>query len=349
MATVDFSPLGDLYNIYRQGQQQRQTADWLQGQGLPQNLSLANLALAQQRDTRDFGFREQEAKRAQGNADRSFELQKRTTDATLEGNKVPAGFRPTPTGGLAPIPEGPADPDYIRRVNEAKDKGKQFNANELTKLVEEGGKFSNLTNFSTTFQDRYAGYKIPMAGNAAMAVGRYAPALASQDVAEGAQWWQGYDRYKNVVRNEMFGSALTVNEQAAFERADISPGMDPTQIRANLETQTKILKDGMRRKAGALIAGGYQPEPIARAYGLKLEELGVDTTKRGAAPQASTWKNKETITAARSNPQAAIAEAQQAIQRGADPKAVAQRLQQIGIDPTALTGNTGFAGPLARQ
>lgn len=66
------------------------------------------------------GFREQESRRAQSNADRSFGLQEKTLNATLEGQKVPAGFSRTPEGGLAPVPGGPNDPAYLDRVNAAK-------------------------------------------------------------------------------------------------------------------------------------------------------------------------------------------------------------------------------------
>jgi hypothetical protein len=217
------------------------------------------------------------------------------------------GFEKDPnTGGVRPVKGGTADPDYIHRVTEAKDKGKQFNAGEITKLVEEGGKFSNLANFSATFQDRFAGYAVPGVGNAAMAAGRFVPGMVGKlpgmneaDIREGAQWWQGYDRYKNQVRNDLFGSALTVNEQAAFERADIGPGMDPAQIKVNLEAQTKILKDAMKRKAGALVAGGYQAEPIAKAYGLKLEDIGVEPRK---SPGGSTRPPDTAIQALRAQP-----------------------------------------------
>lgn len=70
-------------------------------------------------DARDFSFRQQEAQRAQGNADRSFGLQRQQLDATLEGTKVPPGWQKTETG-IAPIPEGPADPAYIERASRAK-------------------------------------------------------------------------------------------------------------------------------------------------------------------------------------------------------------------------------------
>ena len=311
------APLGKLGEIYRAAQQRNAREQALKQLGSGSgSLDYANTAraLLAAGDTEGglslarLAESATERARQQQNSDRSFGLQekqfdltKRTAEAGLEGNKVPAGFERNPAGGLRPIKGGPEDPERIREVTEAKDKGKQFNAGEITKLVEEGGKFSNLSNFATTFQDRFAGYKVPGVGNAAMAAGRYVPGavgmipgLNEADVKEGAQWWQGYDRYKNVVRNELFGSALTATEQAAFERADVSPAMDPGQIRKNLETQQSILKDAMRRKAGALVAGGYQPEPIARAYGLKLEDLGVNTTKKGAQlPPALADKAKQ--------------------------------------------------------
>jgi len=50
----------------------------------------------------------------------------------------------------------------------------------------------------------------------------------------------------------------------------------------------------------------------------------------------NAWRTKETVTAARSNPQAAIAEARAAIAAGAPRNVVIQRLQQVGIDPSGL-------------
>ena len=63
---VDFSPLGDLYNTYNRARTEKQSQDWLQQQGLPGNLNLAQLALQQQA-----------VQRGQSNADRQFGLQER--------------------------------------------------------------------------------------------------------------------------------------------------------------------------------------------------------------------------------------------------------------------------------
>lgn len=62
---------------------------------------------------RDFAFRQTEAQRAQGNADRSYGLQKRTADRA--DDPTPAGFQKSAAGGLEPIPGGPADTGYLAK------------------------------------------------------------------------------------------------------------------------------------------------------------------------------------------------------------------------------------------
>lgn len=127
---IDFSPLANLGNVYQKAQQnavRKQTLASLGQGGGPLDygdaarkllsvgdtqgaMSLAQLGNSQ----RDFAFRQQEAQRAQGNADRSFGLQER-----LAANKdLPSGFQRSPAGGLQPIPGGPADPSYKRQVTD---------------------------------------------------------------------------------------------------------------------------------------------------------------------------------------------------------------------------------------
>ena len=128
-----------------------------------------------------------------------------------------------------------------------------------------------------------------MIGDAANLAGRnLSPEIVGKDVAEGATWWQGYDRYKNVIRNDLYGSALTPSEQAAFEAADITPGMDPKQVQQNLKIQKDIVQAGIQRKANAMISAGYDPATIANAYGVNLKDIGVTATGRGGSTPAAT-------------------------------------------------------------
>ncbi|CAB4172052.1 hypothetical protein UFOVP1349_49 [uncultured Caudovirales phage] len=259
----------------------------LLGAGLVQDAStVANMGNNQ----RDFLFREQESRQAQDNADRSYGLQKTQMDATLEGNRVPAGFAKTPTG-LQPIPNGPEDPDYLRRRSEATDKGRQMSVTDITKLSDEGQKFADLGRFSTTFKPEFSGYGSNAVGAMANVIGRNAPEgvarMIGKDIPEAATWWQGYDRYKNVVRNELYGAALTKPEQAAFDSADIQPGMQSHQIEKNLALQQQIVTNGLKRKASAMVNAGYDPKTIGSAYGVDLGQIGVNAQgRRGAVAPA---------------------------------------------------------------
>lgn len=274
----------------------------LLGAGLVQD---ASTVASMGNNQRDFTFREQESGRAQGNADRSYGLQKTQMDATLEGNRVPAGFAKTPTG-LQPIPGGPEDPDYLRKKSEATDKGKSISIGDMTKLSEEGGKYAGLVRFSNNFKDGYAGYGISNVGGAAMALGRNFPSLAGQNTAEAATFWQDYDRYKNSVRHDLFGSALTTTEQAQWDKADISPGQAPETIRKNLKIQKDVIEAGVKRKATAMIQQGYDPKVIGSAYGVDLGAIGVNAQGRrggvGGAPAVTATPSQIHIQALRDDP-----------------------------------------------
>lgn len=152
---------------------------------------------------------------------------------------------------------------------------------DMTKLSEEGQKFADLTRFKDGFKDEYAGYKL--GGSTAMSLARVGLPVAASENA--ASFWQGYDRFKNVVRNDLFGAALTRPEMEAFEKADINPNLDPKIIKKNLELQQEIAKRGLRRKATTLIAQGYEPRVVASAYGVDLrKDLGIDEDGNAVEP-----------------------------------------------------------------
>lgn len=104
------------------------------------------------------------------------------------------------------------------------------------------------------FNDNYAGQ--PLTGRMMNAVGR-----TFGDNGQ-AQWWQDYDAQANIVRNELFGSALSEGEQRAWEQAAINPGMNPKQIKANLNRQNEIVTKALRRLSDVYRKGGYNQEQI---------------------------------------------------------------------------------------
>lgn len=292
---------------------------------------LALKAIIQQTSSPELQFRQEEATRQQSNADRSFGLQEKQLEATIAGGKVPPGFRKSGSGDLEAIPGGPQDPDYIQRTNEIKKPPKELNYGDTSKLVEEGGKFSAVNRFTTNFKDEFGG-ATPGLGDARNWIGRTLP-FADESAIKGAEFWQDYDKYKNVVRNDLFGSALTVNEQAAFDRADIKNTMNPKVIRENLKVQKDILEGAMRRKANSLVASGYNPQAISQAYGVPLKDLGVTQEGRSRTDTGGKTAPAQKLTAPTPG---TLEGARKAIKAGADPEAVKQRMLEKGIDPAGL-------------
>jgi hypothetical protein len=300
LVPLDFSPLsqiGDVIGGYRQQQRVGEIISSATNAQGNLDFDRAGAALAAEGLTRyaepllAAGARRQ----ALGQAERSLTEQTRHHKAIEDAAKtgrVPFGWEPDPTaaGGYRPTPGGPQDPAYIEKLTQLKAKPREFTMSEITKLSEEAGKFANVSRFGETFQDKYAGYMHPTVGAAAQTAGRYLPeSMVGKDVAESATWWQDYNRYKQVVRNELYGASLQPNEQRDFEAADINPGMQPQKIRDNLKIQQDIVRNGLKRRANAGIAAGYDPEVIGKAYGLDLSELGVEARgRRGTVTPAPT-------------------------------------------------------------
>jgi len=255
------------------------------------NRAVANDARSQQNADRGFGLQEKQINATIGStaaqralAERQFQETVRMNNAQLNGLKTPAGFEANPNGGLRPIPGGPQDPAYLAETR----KPLNLSVADVTKLSDEGGKLANLGRFIGTFKPEYAG-KFPGTGDLSNWAARTLPsAVTGAPERDAAGWWQGYDRYKNVVRNDLFGSALTATEQAAFEKADINPSMNPELIDRNLKVQRDIFETGIRRKAGALVQAGHDPLAISKAYGIPPEALGV---RQRGAPQPAQSQN----------------------------------------------------------
>jgi hypothetical protein len=274
--SVQDSALSEAGKLYAAGDLAGAKAMAAQSGSLAAMMGFAN----QDQNAKDFAFRQAESTRSQGNFDRSHNLAESQARATLEGQRVPAGFERNPAGGLRPVPGGPQDPRYIQDTR----KGPQMSVGDITKLSEEGGKFANITGFVKDFKPEYAGMMGgATGGSAANWLSRTLPSeIQGQSALDRSNWWQSYDSYKNVVRNDLFGSALTPSEQAEFMKADIHPGMNAETVAKNLQRQEAIVGAGIKRKAAALVQGGYDADVISKAYGIPPEALGVQ--RRGAAP-----------------------------------------------------------------
>lgn len=121
-----------------------------------------------------------------------------------------------------------------------------------------------------------------------------------------------------------------------------SLGLPPEEVFGAVQER---LNSGQFRSAGEAIAdamasvGDIPGEPVVEQPGLIGRLLGREPTtttptERGIAPLASPTGTPAPEQSA--DPVAVLNEAREAISRGADPKAVAERLAQMGIDPGDL-------------
>lgn len=142
---------------------------------------------------------------------------------------------------------------------------------ELTKRESVASSFGELVN---SFKPQYAG--TTFLATAENALGRYQPFGMGQRYADQANWWQNYNNAKNDIRHALFGSALTVAEQAAFDRANITEGMSPDEINRRLRQQHRATVQAYNKLKATYARGGYDmsqfndlaaPEDVAQPGG----------------------------------------------------------------------------------
>jgi hypothetical protein len=329
--------LANLGQIWRQNQERQQMSEYLQQQGLPPNISLAQLAMGNKRDERDFAFRQEETRRAQGNSDRNYALQAKELELKREPNvlaQTNQRVQAAATQGLQP--NSPAYQSYVLTGKMPREDAQPLTATDKKAILEADE--AVLQNQSAIDALKQAKQISPQANTGYFASARGAmanalPDYALPDFVSSKESGAATANYDNLVLGQalaslksIFGAAPTEGERKIL--IDLQASADkPDNVRQDILNRAQVLAEKRlefnKQRAGELRGGEfYKP-----------------ADKRGAAPQAApqqqgaeSWKNRETITAARQNPQATISEAMQAIQRGANADAVRQRLRAIGLD-----------------
>jgi hypothetical protein len=75
-------------------------------------------------------------------------------------------------------------------------------------------------------------------------------------------WWADFQSMDNVVRNQLFGSALTEHEKQAYASTTITPRMAPDQIRKNLDRRLGIIRAATARQQNFLKKNGYDADAV---------------------------------------------------------------------------------------
>lgn len=97
--------------------------------------------------------------------------------------------------------------------------------------------------FESSFKDDYVGPKAYVAAEVGGTV------LTNDPKAnEIAQWWRDFRANDNVERHELFGSALTASEKAAWAKTTVTPLSNPAQVRDAIAKRRELAEKAMARR-----------------------------------------------------------------------------------------------------
>lgn len=139
------------------------------------------------------------------------------------------------------------DPETMKPIQEFPMTPKVLSDQAIEKLGKKSTAAEMFGTLKNTFKPQYAGFKSQAVGDARR---EYESRFGTG--SEFVDWWQQYQDQKNIVRHELYGSALTDTEKREFDKANIHPGMSPQQISINLARQEAINK-----RAAAKLAKSY--------------------------------------------------------------------------------------------
>lgn len=128
--------------------------------------------------------------------------------------------------------------------------------------------FGMIQSLADTYEDEFAP-NVPLTGEVTNWIAENMPMFTRQSTEDANQWWKNYRRFQELEdRHELFGSALTASEQAAWKAATISPNTnDPDKVRDNLNLQVRLARDMAEHAAYLALSKGIKVNDVKRFYG----------------------------------------------------------------------------------
>jgi len=108
---------------------------------------------------------------------------------------------------------------------------------------------------------------LPLTGPIEEFMGRtnFVPSTDKQE--EMAAWWSDWKRdYENIVRHDLFGSALTNSEKEEWKKANIGSNMDPEVIASKMETLKRLNNLAAARSVRSAINKDWDPTYALEEY-----------------------------------------------------------------------------------
>jgi hypothetical protein len=153
---------------------------------------------------------------------------------------------------------------------------KNLPAGQVKGLDDAAVNSSRLMGMSGSFKPSYAGSLTGITARAGDAISNTMSNIGlgqSDEDAGRMQWWRDYGTWSSDVRHGLYGSALTPQELAEWEKYTFSRTTPPDQIIKYLHNQQVIAAKSMKRRVDSAIAGGYDPEQVMALAGPDYNQI----------------------------------------------------------------------------
>lgn len=176
---------------------------------------------------------------------------------------------------------------------------------DITKIGEIADRTRNAKEYLETWDDSFL-LTVPFTDNWRDLKVNYFPDLAEEQQVAAVNWWKGYQRHKNKVRNTLFGGALTPTEKKEFEKESIDSGiMNSAVIKETLRRESEYLDNAWRRLTASLKLSGYDPQAVDSLSMQQISEIaGSDTRVQQELKRIIAEEEKGSGTASQVGPMA---------------------------------------------
>lgn len=138
--------------------------------------------------------------------------------------------------------------------------GKPLPVTAIRDLEKKANIAEQVSSLESRMKDEFFGNTVT--GRLETTIGEYGGETLGITDQGQTDWWKAYQDYINVVRNQLFGAALSAHEQAEFTKAIITARSAPSVARVNLARQKALTNKAVERLADTYKAGGYNQEQI---------------------------------------------------------------------------------------
>jgi len=150
---------------------------------------------------------------------------------------------------------------------------------------------------AVTSEHPYGNYKLDIFGDAAKKLNDrlgYDQKFPAGMSREEMNFWRDYQNYVNRVRNELYGSALTLTEAQAFEKSVASVGSTTSSLTDSLKSQFRTILGSLETRRDLLKGSNYNVSEIDKQIAELRTEFGVllqDASKAESSEQESSDAN----------------------------------------------------------